>query len=198
MTPLSPNADMQIVFPRLHAGNDGIALVEGGARIGLQTVENGFAQPIPFQHELLPVALDNLAKAAGEWHSVDTVPGMAFFHANDGMVSERLLLLPRLWPKLPAGGLLAAIPASNRLLIQPLHRYLDVQSLDALANSTQLVHQTADQPLSPHIYWYDGERWDMLFVHAQAEAIELHPPASFLETVERLARLSVHGRAVEA
>jgi hypothetical protein len=187
--------DPQRVFPRL-SNTRGTPVVEGGVRLGLEYMGQ-FVDGDAANDGLMAAALQNLASLPGRWLPVDTVPGMLFFHAQDGLVSERMLVLPELLPEMPLGGLLASVPARDRLLVQPIETYADVAALEALANSTQLVHSTDPLPLSPHLYWFDGERWDMLFVHTHGGSIDLHPPAGFLERVEFLAQIGMSRRVAE-
>jgi hypothetical protein len=129
---------------------------------------------------------------------VDTLPGLFFLTAGDGLAATRLMLLPELLAPLPFGGLLAAVPTPSQLYVVPLASSAGLDGLQTLAITASHAHETAEEPLSPNLFWYDGARWTTLRVGSHGEDLTVHPPRGFLEAMNRLAAMDFVRVAAEA
>jgi hypothetical protein len=129
---------------------------------------------------------------------VDTLPGLFMMASGDGLAASRLLVLPELLAPVPFGGILAAVPTTSQLFVVPLSSAAGLDGLQTLAITVSHAHETAEEPLSPHLFWYDGAAWRLLRVGHEGEDITVHPPRAFLETVNRLAAMDFVRVAAEA
>jgi hypothetical protein len=130
--------------------------------------------------------------------AIDTLPGLFMMVAGDGLAASRLLLLPELMAPLPYGGLLVAVPTSAQLFVVPLSSASGLDGLQTLAITANHSHETAEAPLSPNLFWYDGSRWQVLRVTSSGEDITVHPPKHFLAAMTRLAAMDFVRAAAEA
>jgi hypothetical protein len=129
---------------------------------------------------------------------VDTLPGLFMMASGDGLAASRLLLLPELLAPLPLGGLLVAVPTASQLFVVPLDSSRGLDGLQSLAITANHAHETADEPLSPNLFWYDGVRWQTLRVDSLGDDLTVHPPKQFLATMSRLAAMDFVRAAAEA
>jgi hypothetical protein len=129
---------------------------------------------------------------------VDTLPGLFQLTAGDGLAASRLPLLPELLAPVPFGGLLAAVPTASELFVVPVGSSASLDALQTLAITATHAHETAERPLSPHLFWYDGARWRCLRVQVDGEEITVRPPAAFLEALRQLAAMDLVRVAAEA
>ena len=60
------------------------------------------------------------------------------------------------------------------------------------------AHDTAADPLSGNLFWYDGAHWQALRVDSLGDDLTVHPPRQFLATMSRLAAMDFVRAAAEA
>lgn len=135
---------------------------------------------------------------ANDLIAVDTLPGLFLLASGDGLAASRLLLLPELLAPVPFGGILAAVPTTSQLFVAPMSSSAGLDALQTLAITAVHAHQSAEQPLTPNLFWYDGATWHVLRVGEVGEDITVHPPRAFLEAMNRLAAMDFVRAAGEA
>lgn len=145
----------------------------------------------------LALALRQRTSAGNDVREVDTLPGLRFVVAGDGLAASRLALLPELLD-LPLGGVVAAVPAPDQLLCVPLDSARSLDALQALASALGHAESTRDQILSDQLFWFDGDDWRPLPVEHGSEDITVLPPPDFVNAMNRLAAIDLVQTAGEA
>lgn len=150
--------------------------------------------------EAFHVAWDLLKRttAASDLRPVDTLPGLHFLVAGDGLAASRMALLPDLVDALPLGGFVAAVPGPDQLLCVPLDSARALDALQVLASALGHAANATDNPLSDQMFWFDGQRWIPVAVHHGNEDITVLPPAAFVRTMNHLAAMDLVSVAGEA
>lgn len=209
MTPIPPGLTLR---PRLlppDGTHPSVELVAGHLSVGL-TVEEGvvirqvtdadLAAWNTTIEALLPAAVARLRLESprARWQPVSSVPGMRLFLSGDGESASRMLIMDYLLQSWPLGGVMVACPSADQFLCIPLDSVEDLDALNVMATATKFAHQVARNPLSDQVFWNDGQRWHHLVVRHAEDSVEIDPPASFLETVGRLAAVDLVGTAGEA
>jgi len=145
----------------------------------------------------LAMSLMRQTTARADFHPVDTLPGLQLLIAQDGLAASRMVLVPELVPG-ALGGVVVAVPAADQLLIVPLTSASALDALQVLASALSHALDTAEQPLSDQLFWFDGHRWVPLpVVHGESE-ITVVPPPSFVGAMNRLASIDLVRVAAEA
>ncbi len=150
--------------------------------------------------DALDLALQNLreASSAADVRAVDTLPGLYFVKATDGLAASRLAVLPELMAPLPYGGLVAAVPDPGQLLCVPMDSARAIDALQALASAVGHLEATRDHLLSDQLFWYDGTGWKPIPVHHGEEDITVLPPPEFLKMMSHVASMDLVSVAGEA
>lgn len=135
----------------------------------------------------------------GDLRPVDTLPGLQFLVAGDGLAASRMVLLPELLgPVASLGGAVVAVPAVDQLLCVPLHSARALDTLQVLASALGHALDTVQRPLSDQLFWYDGARWVPLAVIHGDEEVTVLPTPGFVRTMNRLAAIDLVRVAGEA
>ncbi len=136
--------------------------------------------------------------ATSDLREVDTLPGLWFLLSGDGLAATRMALLPRLMAPLPLGGLVAAVPSPDQLLVVPLGSAGALDALQILASALGHAVERVEHPLSDQLFWYDGKRWVPIAVVHATEDITVLPPPDFVRAVNHLAAMDLVSVAGEA
>jgi hypothetical protein len=128
----------------------------------------------------------------------DTEPDVWFAVSGDGLAASRLALLPQLVVPMPLGGIVAAIPAHNQLLVMFVDSARALDALQVLASTVSAAADDPDNLLSDQLYWNDGTRWVPVPVHHGDDDITVLPPRGFVETMNRVAAMDLVSVAGEA
>lgn len=129
---------------------------------------------------------------------VDTLPGLQFLVAGDGLAASRMALLPEMFNPTPLGGIVIAVPGPDQLLCVPLDSARALDALQVLASALGHAANALEHPLSDQMFWYDGTRWIPVAVHHGDEDITVLPPAAFVRTMNHLAAMDMVSVAGEA
>jgi hypothetical protein len=130
--------------------------------------------------------------------AVDTLPGMFVLLSGDGLAASRLRLLPELYPRLPLGGLVTAVPGPDQLLVVPMVSAGSMDALQMLASALGHAATHREFVLSDQLFWFDGERWMTIPVEHGEEDITVLPPPAFVATIRGLASMDLVQVAGEA
>jgi hypothetical protein len=136
--------------------------------------------------------------APNDVRKVDTLPGLRFVVAGDGLAASRLALLPQLLDPMPLGGIVAAVPGPDQLLCVPLVSARSLDALQTLASALGHAEASRDSLLSDQLFWFDGDTWRPIPVHHGDQDITVLPPADFVEAMNRLASMDLVSTAGEA
>jgi hypothetical protein len=120
--------------------------------------------------------------------------GMRQCNVGDAYDSSRVLLLDSLLPETRADGCFAALPGRDELLVVPVTAtgLAHVPLLKALAEKN---YRTAPYPISDQVYWIAGGVWRRFSIDIRGKEVAVHPPAEFLETLQRLVPDAEHNDA---
>lgn len=129
---------------------------------------------------------------------VDTVEGLSFVVSGDGLAATRMTRLPRTMAPLAFGGLVAAVPSRDQLLVVSLDSARALDALQVLAAALSHAYERAEDPLSDQLFWYDGRRWVPLAVVHATEDVTVLPPPAFVRTMNHLAAMDLVKVAGEA
>jgi hypothetical protein len=130
--------------------------------------------------------------------AVDTLPGMFALVSGDGLAASRVRLLPELYPRLPLGGLVVAVPGPDQLLVVPMVSAGSIDALQMLASALGHAATHRDFVLSDQLFWFDGEGWMPIPVRHGDEDITVLPPPSFVGMMRKLASMDLVRVAGEA
>ncbi|MEQ1500745.1 MAG: hypothetical protein ABMB14_00875 [Myxococcota bacterium] len=122
---------------------------------------------------------------------VDTLPGLQFLVAGDGLAASRMVILPELLGPVALGGAVVAVPAPDQLLCVPLSSARALDTLQVLASALGHALDATDHPLSDQLFWYDGARWVPLAVIHGDEEVTVLPTPGFVRTMNRLAAIDL-------
>lgn len=137
--------------------------------------------------------------AVSDLRPVDTVEGLRFLVASDGLAASRLRLLPWLLRgAIPFGGLVAGVPGPDQLMVVPLDSVRALDALQVLASAVGAASSRQDCPLSDQLFWFDGERWRPLPVHHAEQDITVLPPRDFVRAVNSVAAMDLVRVTAEA
>lgn len=140
--------------------------------------------------QLLPLALDNLRRAAGAdpWKVVAPDTGARALVAAEGQVAARLLVVDDLLGG-PLGGSLVAVPTTDALIVQPLEKVSSLDRLTELITATlHLAGQGAAPPLLPNqLLWTDGQVFEVLELQEEEDSYTLVPGPNLARALKRLA-----------
>ena len=176
-------------------------LVAGHLHVGLDWVDGDEVLPLR-SHQLHRLGLteDQAFELAAEWleaaagsdelRAVDTVDGMWFLSSADGSASVRI---GRLTEQLePLGGLLAAVPSRNQLLVVPVDSMTAVDALRVMASAVGTAFDHASEPVSDQLFWHDGDDWHLVELHRDLGGdVTVLPPAAFFERVRQVASMDL-------
>jgi hypothetical protein len=143
-------------------------------------------------HELLHLAVAELQRLTHleDRHQVaDHGQGFDAYLAGDGHSAARMLVVKSLYPEWPMGGVVAACPTADQLLLLPLYDHASLYALDLFARTVHEATQEQDRPLSDQLYWHDGRRWHHVGLLHGIDSLEIDPPTSFATMMGRLALL---------
>jgi hypothetical protein len=136
--------------------------------------------------------------ASSDLRPVDTLPGMFVLVSGDGLAASRFRLLPELYPRLPLGGLVAAVPGPDQLLVVPMHSAGSIDALQMLASALGHAATHRDFVLSDQLFWLHGDVWVPVPVEHGEEDITVLPPPAFVATMRGLASMDLVRVAGEA
>lgn len=136
--------------------------------------------------------------ARSDLRGIDTLPGLWALVSGDGLAASRMALLPQLFDPLPLGGLVAAVPGPDQLLVVPLDSAGSLDALQILAGSLGQAAERGEEPLSDQLFWFDGRRWVPIPVVHASEDVTVLPPPDFLRALNRLAAIDLVSVAGEA
>jgi hypothetical protein len=177
-------------------------LVPGHLWLTVGIERNGTVTPLT-AHEVDKLGLDDnalfnaamsklrQATARADLRPVDTLPGLFFQVAPDGLAASRMVLLPDLLRVEAFGGLVVAIPSQDQLLCVPLRSARALDALQVLASALGHAMASSDDVLSDQLYWYDGARWIPISVVHGSEEVTVLPPPNFVRTMNRLAAMDL-------
>ena len=145
----------------------------------------GWLRAVSGRHELKPV---------------DTVPGMWYASGRVGQVAARLPLLPEWFAEdMPYGGLVAAAPGGQQLLVVPMGHAGALDALRVLAVAVGTAYEHAETPISDQLFWYDGLGWQVLHVHRDDSGrVSVLPTDGFVRRVRELSALDLVRTVAEA
>jgi hypothetical protein len=146
----------------------------------------------------LAMALLRRTTAISDLRPVDTLPGLQFLVAGDGLAASRMVLLPEMFEPAPLGGVVIAVPGPDQLLCVPLDSARALDALQVLASALGHASSALENPLSDQMFWFDGGRWIPVAVHHGDEDITVLPPAAFVRTMNHLAAMDMVSVAGEA
>jgi len=185
----------EIVRGQLYAA---VALDHGGGVVPINANDLEVLQKTPSEALGLAFSLLTRTSAPGDVRPVDTLPGLNFVVAGDGLAASRLLLLPQLLDPMPLGGVIAAVPGPDQLLCVPLESARGLDALQALASALGHAVASRDDVLSDQLFWCDGHSWCPLAVQHGEEDITVVPPPRFVRMMNQLAAMDMVQCAGEA
>jgi hypothetical protein len=152
------------------------------------------------REQLIPLAMSMLRQstARADVRPVNALPGLHLLVAPDGHAASRMVLLPELLSGEASGGVIVAVPASDKLLIVPVQDTGAIESLEYLASALSRAVETAARPLSDQLFWFDGKRWVPITVKYDESQITVLPPPAFVDEIRRLAAMELVREAAEA
>jgi len=191
------------IRPRLVAPGTPLSrpLIGGHLALGLALHSEGAAVPIdPVMLEAMGHTPAQAFAEAERWlaaHTssddlapVDTVPGMWFLSCHDGDAAVRLHQVPHLLQ--PLGGLLAAVPSRNQLLLVPVDTLESVEALRILASAVGTAYDAATDPVSDQLYWHDGDSWVPVRLEREPGGdVTVLPPPAFFDRVRQVASMEL-------
>jgi hypothetical protein len=130
--------------------------------------------------------------------AVDTLPGLFVVVAGDGLAASRMRVLPALYPRLPLGGLVTAVPGPDQLLCVPMHTAGSIDALQMLASALGHAATHREFVLSDQLFWFDGAVWTPIEVQHGEEDITVLPPPDFVSRMRGLASMDLVQVAGEA
>lgn len=184
-------------------------IVPGHLWVTVGIEQNGTTNPISGQEAdktgldddaLFRLAMSNLRQstARADLRPVDTLPGLYFQLAADGLAASRIAIVPELLGREALGGFVVAVPSQSQLLCVPLKSARSLDALQILASALGHALTTSDEVLSDQLYWYDGSKWTPITVVHSREEVTVLPPPSFVRTMNRLAAMDLVRVAGEA
>jgi hypothetical protein len=184
-------------------------MVPGHLWLTVGIERNGAAEPLTSAEvdklgldddALFSIAMSKLRQttARADLRPVDTLPGLYFQVAPDGLAASRMVLVPDLMGPEPYGGLVVAVPSQDQLLCVPLRSARALDALQVLASALGHALNAAHEVLSDQLYWYDGKRWIPITVVHGSEEVTVLPPPAFVRTMNRLAAMDLVQVAGEA
>lgn len=63
-----------------------------------------------------------------------------------------------------------------------------VNVIDGMARFAMAGYSDAPGPVSPHVFWWDGEQYEQLTRIDQQGNVSVHPSSAFVEVLNRLPR----------
>jgi hypothetical protein len=150
--------------------------------------------------EIFDLAMSDLRRTAAraDLRPVDTLPGLYFYVARDGLAASRMALLEDLIDTTGLGGAVVAVPTPEQLLCVPLDSAHALDTLQVLASALGHALDASDEALSDQLFWFDGKRWiPLAVIHGEDEVTVLPTPA-FVRTMNRLAAMDLVRVAGEA
>ena len=176
----------ELVPGHLHAA---IALDHDGVPVPITTGELSLLGVT--RTEAWELACANLRERSepDDLRPVDTLPGLRFLKASDGLAASRFVLLDELLRPMPLGGVVVAVPEVSQLLCVPLDSARAIDGLQALASAVGHLEATRPYLLSDQLFWFDGKIWRPIPVHHGDEDITVLPPPAFLQMMSHLASM---------
>jgi hypothetical protein len=196
LTPAPTTLSRELVRGHLYVsvaapGEDGRCVPLTDAEIALSPLSRG---------ELMDLAMSDLRRTAtrADLRPVDTLPGLYFYVARDGLAASRMALLEDLIDTSGLGGAVVAVPTPDQLLCVPLDSAHALDTLQVLASALGHALEVSDDPLSDQLFWFDGTRWIPLAVIHGEEEVTVLPTPAFVRTMNRLAAMDLVRVAGEA
>ncbi|MCB9686617.1 MAG: hypothetical protein H6738_08030 [Alphaproteobacteria bacterium] len=147
--------------------------------------------------KLAEALLDRTSRTT-DLRPVDTVDGLSFVVSGDGLAATRMTRLTHLLAPMPLGGIVAAVPSRDQLLVVTLDSARAIDALQVLAAALGHAAERAEEPLSDQLFWYDGRRWVPIAVVHATEDITVLPPPDFVRAMNHLAAMDLVSVAGEA
>lgn len=111
---------------------------------------------------------------------VQALVGDSFFTATHALLLDRYV-------KDSAEGILVAVPNRHLLLFHPVQSSAAVAAVSVMLSIARNRHQEGPGSLSPQLYWFRRERFELLPSRIEAEGLVFEPPEEFVATLEGLA-----------
>ncbi|WP_344328592.1 hypothetical protein [Aeromicrobium halocynthiae] len=115
--------------------------------------------------------------------------GVTLLTSDSPLTAATALVLPAILAHAELGaapdGVFVATPTPTELLVHPLRDTRSVASLQVLTQMTHAGFQQSDDPLSPHVHWWDGTTTTQL-TSIDAERTRLHVGPELQAVLERL------------
>lgn len=195
LTPTPHPHCRELVRGQLYAS---IASTEGDRPIPL--TEEQFTRSTLSPDALFELAMSDLRRttARADLRPVDTLAGLYFYVARDGLAASRMMVISDLIDRGSIGGAVVAVPSPDQLLCVPLDSAHALDTLQFLASALGHALDAVDEPLSDQLFWFDGSRWIPLAVIHGEEEVTVLPTPGFVRTMNRLAAMDLVRVAGEA
>ena len=141
--------------------------------------------------ELFDVALTNLAhRPAPKTESLELLKGIsAFFVTEESLYTASLVLTLKDHPEwMGTHGALVGVPTRQHLIVYPVKDSKSLAAMELLSQLIRNLEKEGPGPVSPLLYYYDGESLEAISNQSSEEGLSLSPSPKFLKAIAEIGK----------